>query len=96
MTCYSYNTIQASSTSPDRRNVQSNIQNSQTTQSSQSDMLREFAYLQNQNFERMVELFTANQRKANLSVKEPEVFSGDLLKYIVKVSHIDEYRSLKK
>ena len=53
----------------------------QTTQSSQSDILREFAYLQHSNFTKMVDLFTTNQRKANLPVKEPEVFSGDLLNY---------------
>ena len=76
-----YNTIPPSSTLHDRRNVQSNTYNNQTTPSSQIDVLREFAYLQHQNLVKIVDLFTTNQRKVNLPVKEPEVFSGDLLSY---------------
>ncbi|XP_066973324.1 uncharacterized protein [Macrobrachium rosenbergii] len=63
---------------------QPNINNNDNIQSSQVyqwDILKGFANLQNQNLEKLVDLFVARQRKDNLPVKEPEVFSGDLLKY---------------
>ena len=58
---------------------QINIPN--TSQSVQWELLRGFAELQNKNLERLGELFAAKQRKDNLPVEEPEVFSDDLLKY---------------
>ncbi|XP_068247736.1 uncharacterized protein [Palaemon carinicauda] len=63
---------------------QPNIINNDNVQSSQVyqwDILKGFADLQNQNLEKLADLFAARQRKDNLPVKEPEVFSGDLLKY---------------
>ena len=58
---------------------QYNINTAQHNQD--NSILLQFAQLQHQNFERIVDLFTANQKKASLPVKEPEVFSGDLLTY---------------
>ncbi|XP_068221310.1 uncharacterized protein [Palaemon carinicauda] len=63
---------------------QPNIINNDNVQSSQVyqwDILKGFADLQNQNLEKLANLFAARQRKDNLPAKEPEVFSGDLLKY---------------
>ena len=73
-----YNPVSISAAVSNSGNI---FSNQQQDNQDPSNHLLQFAQLQHQNFERMVNLFTTNQMKANLPVKEPEVFSGDLLSY---------------
>ena len=79
-----YNAIPVSTSVFNTENLFSNQQyNTSTAQSNQdqSNLLLQFAQLQHVNMKEIVDLLTTNQKKASLPVKEPEVFSGDLISY---------------
>ena len=53
----------------------------QTCNNNLENILGRFADMQLSNFSKVVDLLSSSQKKASLPIKEPEVFSGDLLVY---------------